>query len=234
MLTMTRSNKKREIFTGIGIGILYTLLLISLGIVLAINLRFLYYADIHLFDIDKKTGLSYDTIRLNYDALIDYCSPFFTGDLVFPTLAASASGLSHFAEVKVIFQIAYYFLAIGTPILILFLVLKLRKGTYQFLRTSIITALLLPTITALGCCLNFNKTFTLMHQIFFRNNDWIFDPVTDPVILILPEEFFLQCAVVIILTVFFGILFFFLLYKHYKKKHSTKSLVKSSNNYIYI
>lgn len=233
MLITTKKHRKKEFISGIGIGVLYTILLISLGIILAINLRFLYYADIHLLDIDKKTGLSYDTIRLNYDALIDYCSPFFTGDLVFPTLAASASGLSHFDEVKVIFQATYWILAVGTPVLVLLLIIKLHKGNYRFLRIAAITSLLLPTITAILCCINFNWTFTLMHRIFFRNNDWIFDPITDPIILLLPEEFFLQCAIVIILTVFLGALIFLILYRHYKKKYHITPLVKPTINYIY-
>lgn len=233
MLMTTKKHHKKELFSGIGIGILFTIWLIFLGVILAINLRFLYYADIHLFDIDKTSGLSYETIRSNYDALIDYCSPFFTGDLVFPTLTSSANGLSHFAEVKVIFQTIYWIFAISSPILIIVLLLKLRQKSYHFLRVAAITTILLPAITALLCCIDFNWTFTLMHRILFRNNDWIFDPTMDPVILILPEEFFLQCAVVIILTVFLGVVMLLLLYKHYKKKYDVTPLIKPAVNYIY-
>ncbi len=27
---------------------------------------------------------------------------------------------------------------------------------------------------------------------FFRNQDWLFDPQTDPIILVLPENFFMR------------------------------------------
>ena len=40
-----------------------------------------------------------------------------------------------------------------------------------------------------------------MHRIFFRNDYWIFDAETDPVIRMLPEEFFLHCGLLIILLV---------------------------------
>ena len=41
--------------------------------------------------------------------------------------------------------------------------------------------------------------FTVFHSIFFPGKDnWLFDPVTDPVILILPEAFFRNCAIAIV------------------------------------
>ena len=45
--------------------------------------------------------------------------------------------------------------------------------------------------------IDFNKAFVLFHKLFFSNDDWLFDPATDEVITILPEEFFMQCAVLI-------------------------------------
>lgn len=39
----------------------------------------------------------------------------------------------------------------------------------------------------------------MFHSIFFPGKDnWLFDPVTDPVILILPEAFFRNCAIAIV------------------------------------
>jgi integral membrane protein (TIGR01906 family) len=38
----------------------------------------------------------------------------------------------------------------------------------------------------------------------FRNDYWIFDEATDPVIMILPDAFFLHCAVMIILLILIG------------------------------
>ena len=33
-----------------------------------------------------------------------------------------------------------------------------------------------------------------MHKILFNNDDWLFDYETDPIIYLLPEEFFLTCG----------------------------------------
>ena len=37
---------------------------------------------------------------------------------------------------------------------------------------------------------NFEGSFVLFHKTMFNNDYWIFDPNLDPVINILPEEFF--------------------------------------------
>ena len=42
----------------------------------------------------------------------------------------------------------------------------------------------------------------MFHSIFFPGKDnWLFDPATDPVILILPEAFFRSCAILILAAV---------------------------------
>lgn len=234
-----RNNRRRKRMSesflpaDIGIGILFTLFFISLGLILAINLRFLYYADIKWFDLENTTGLSYSTIKLNYDALIDYCWPFFTGKLVFPTLAASASGLSHFEEVKVLFNAFYIIFGITLISLAGIIIWKYKKRQFQYLRVASITAIVLPLVTLLGCSINFNAAFTLMHKIFFRNDDWLFDPATDPIITLLPEEFFLQCAIVIIAVVLIGCLTLYLVYRKLKKKSKVQPLIQPKVNYYY-
>ena len=52
--------------------------------------------------------------------------------------------------------------------------------------------------------LNWDQVFVTFHKLFFSNDYWIFDPRTDPVITILPDEFFLHCAVMILCMVVCG------------------------------
>lgn len=40
---------------------------------------------------------------------------------------------------------------------------------------------------------DFDGFFVIFHKILFRNNDWLFDPSLDPIIDVLPDEFFAQC-----------------------------------------
>jgi len=206
-------------------GILFTLFFISAGLILAINFRPLFYADIKLLNLEAESGLSASVIKENYDALIDYCSPFYTGELSFPSLPASESGLSHFAEVKVLFQF-FYITGVVTLILLIGIALyERKKKNHEYLLISSITMILLPLICLIGSAIDFNKTFVLFHRLVFSNDDWLFDPVTDPIINILPESFFLQCALIIIFTVLAGSLILFLCYRHYCR---LKSKVASS------
>ena len=52
--------------------------------------------------------------------------------------------------------------------------------------------------------LNWEKVFISFHELVFQNDYWLFDPVTDPVILVLPDEYFMHCAIMIIGIVLLG------------------------------
>ena len=73
-----------------------------------------------------------------------------------------------------------------------------------FLRSASIITVLLPVIVGILCAFNWDAAFTLFHEIMFRNDYWIFDEATDPVIMILPDAFFFHCAVMIILLILIG------------------------------
>lgn len=187
--------------TDLLIGIIFTLLFISIAVVITVNFRPLYYMDIDALNIEADSGIQKDVILENYNALIDYSSPFYKGELQFPSLAASESGLSHFEEVKNIFT-SFYILGAVTLILgVIIIIYKSRRKEISYLLVSAITAIVLPLLLGLLMGINFDKTFILFHKLFFNNNDWLFDPATDPVITILPDTFFMHCAILIILIV---------------------------------
>lgn len=210
---------KRFKFTDIIIGIIFTLLFISIAVVVTINFRPLYYMDIEYLNIEATSGYDKEVIKSNYDALIDYSSPFFTGDLKFPSLEASASGLQHFAEVKNIFTF-FYVLGIVTLIIgIIIIVQKSKNRDISYLMVTPITAIVLPLLLGIYMAMDFDRAFLVFHKICFNNDYWIFDPATDPVITILPEEFFMHSAILIILIVLlFSAAFIFLFF--WKRNHS--------------
>lgn len=48
---------------------------------------------------------------------------------------------------------------------------------------------------------NFDRAFTVFHSLFFPGKDnWIFDPAQDPIITLMPEEFFRNCAIFILVV----------------------------------
>lgn len=205
-------------FVSIILGIIFTLFFISAGLIFTINFRALYYYDIKALNIAKTSGYPVDVIRENYDALIDYCSPFFKGNLSFPTLPASREGLIHFQEVKDIFILFYYVLVITSLLLLIALFLSKGKKVHFNLKLSAITTIVVPLIVAGACMIDFDQTFVIFHKLFFRNDYWLFDPATDPIIELLPSQFFLHCAMVIVLFVFLGALLQYLFYARKNRK----------------
>lgn len=204
--------------TDIGIGLLFFIFFATLGTIFVINFGGLYRFDVNHLNIEGTSGLSYDVIMENYNALIAYCSPFFFGKLEFPSLAASPSGISHFAEVKVIFNGCYILMALSIVLLVVIILQKRKHHDYKYLKTASITSIVFPLLVGLGMSINFNQAFVIFHKLFFRNDDWLFDPATDPIITILPEEYFMHCAVVIVSVVILGSLSLFLAYRIYKRK----------------
>ena len=58
----------------------------------------------------------------------------------------------------------------------------------------------------------------IVHKIFFRNDYWVFDYRTDPVILALPEQLFMLLSIIII--VFLFVVCGLIKYTYYKMKKS--------------
>ena len=212
-------NKKLFIsLTNVAIGILFLIFFISVGLSIAIYVRPLYYMGMER--ISAETGFSTEIIKENYDALIDYCNPFFTGELDFPTLPESATGISHFEEVKVIFNLFFVLLFITPFFLAGLIYLQHRLNSTSWMLASPIIICVLPLLIGLACAVDFNRIFVLFHEIVFQNDDWLFSPYEDPIILFLPERFFLQCALIIVGTVLIGCVI--LLAFYFVKKKRTK------------
>ena len=197
-----------HLLSDIFMGILFTIIAISAALIITINFKPLFLYEINAQNLVEHSGYDRETIIRNYDALIEYCSPFFTDALIFPDFSASESGLFHFEEVKIIFNTIYISGLISLLLYVSLSIFKLRQKSYSFIKTSAATTVLLPTIAAALCAINFEKLFIRFHEIVFNNDDWLFDYRTDPVILILPEEFFMHCLIMIIILiiVFAGIM----------------------------
>lgn len=194
------------------ISIVITLLSISSASVFVLFFRPIYYLSIKGFGITGRSGFNKNQIIENYDALIQYFYPFHKGNLALPTFGQSAQGIQHFAEVKDIFNVLLLMIPICLLLLILY-VIRNRSGKH-YLKTTAITLILVPVVFGTGFTLNFDQTFTLFHKIFFRNDYWLFNSKTDPIIKILPEEFFLLCGVIIIIIQIVLSVFCYTRYRH--------------------
>lgn len=182
-------------------SLLLMLLFISFSVVATLNFRQLYYFDIDYLDIPAYSGLDEDAIRQNYDVLIDYNSMFYDGELEFPSLIMSENGRIHFQEVKNIFVGLQYVLIADLLVCAALLAIHIRKKSFAFLKLTGIITIAVPALLGILIAVNWRWVFVTFHQIAFNNDYWIFDSATDPVIDMLPNEFFMHCALMILALV---------------------------------
>ena len=169
--------------------------LLSLAILLTIYLAWLLYPqEISWLNLTNRVHLQPQTIQHNFNVLMAYLTNPFSQQLEMPDLPSSVSGLHHFAVVKGLFHLAQGVALVTLPIFYLFWKQVIRKGFLPLYRRALLIILSLPLALGLvGVFIGFEQFFTLFHQILFVGDDtWLFDPAKDPVILILPEDFFLH------------------------------------------
>ena len=171
------------------------LFLLSVAILLTIYLAWLVYPqEISWLNLTNRVHLQPQTIQHNFNVLMAYLTNPFSQQLEMPDLPSSVSGLHHFAVVKGLFHLAQGVALVTLPIFYLFWKQVIRKGFLPLYRRALLIILSLPLALGLvGVFIGFEQFFTLFHQILFIGDDtWLFDPAKDPVILILPENFFLH------------------------------------------
>ena len=191
------SYKKNDIF----LAIMLMIFIISFAVVFTVFFKPLYYFDINYLNIDQISGLDAETIKENYRILINYQSIFYQGTLSLPDFVMSDSGRIHFEEVKRIFEAIQVMMVISGLISIPMTIKKIKEKEYRFLRLTGLITIIVPTVLGFLAAFDFERAFVLFHQIVFRNNYWIFDYRTDPVITILPETFFMHCFMLIVVIV---------------------------------
>jgi integral membrane protein (TIGR01906 family) len=178
-------------------ALMLSVLTVSIG--LPIYIRPFYYAHIDALALERS-GFTAQQIRTAYDQVLDYLTlpgkPFGTGEL-----AHSAEGEAHFADCKVLFDLNAGVL-IGSALCVGAILLLRRLGKAPSLRRAAFFAgagaITLPLAVGGLAALDFNRAFVIFHHIFFPGKDnWMFDPRTDEIILVLPQEFFRNCAILI-------------------------------------
>ena len=188
--------------------------LLTAAIGLPIYIRPFYYAHIEAFDLARVSGYSEAEIREAYDEVLDYLTlpgkEFSTG-----VLPHSAEGKAHFEDCKVLFDLnASILIGSGLVLAVLFFLRK-KWGPYRIGKHSAPFWAAVLTVTApmaIGAlaALDFDRAFVIFHSIFFPGNtNWVFDWYRDPIIRVLPQEFFMDCAILIgvgLITMAVGIL----------------------------
>ena len=188
--------------------------LLTAAIGLPIYIRPFYYAHIEAFDLPARSGYTAEEIRAAYDEVLDYLTlpgqEFSTG-----VLPHSAEGKAHFEDCKVLFDLNASILAGSGLVLAVLFFMRKKWGPYRIGKHSAPFWAAVLSVTApimIGClaALDFDRAFVIFHSIFFPGKtNWVFDWYADPIIRVLPQEFFMDCAILIgvgLITMAVGIL----------------------------
>lgn len=201
-----KPSKLLSLFT----GVFTALLVLSASIAVPLLCRPFYYAHIKALNLDGYTGLSVEQIKEAFDQVMDYCLGL-RPDFAAGVLPFSQSGASHFADVRGLFLLDLWVAVISlAALVILFVLSRKRKLTPAPLLghgpgfwAAIGLGGLFLIVGGLAAT-NFERAFVIFHSLFFPGKtNWLFDWRTDPIILLLPEDFFRNCAILILTLLIF-------------------------------
>jgi integral membrane protein (TIGR01906 family) len=168
-------------------------------------------------NISEYAGFTNKQIKENYDYIVDFVSTWREIDFHLPSLWYSDSGKEHFIDVKNIFNTLDVVLIVSLLLLSLSIALFYTKIKFRFLKYSSLILFILPPTLGIFFFINFDASFTMFHKIFFRNNMWLFDPSVDPIIDILPQEFFYHSTISILLCLILCSIINLFIYKKLNK-----------------
>lgn len=185
-------------------SLLTAVIAVTSSIAVPILCRPFYYAHIKPLGLESNTGMTAAQIREAYGQVVDFCVGL-RADFAAGVLPFSRSGASHFADVKVLFLLVMYLLAVSAALLVIFslfcrkcgLCAKRFFGRGPAFWSACGMAAIFFVIGAFAAA-DFDSAFVVFHSLFFPGKtNWMFDPRTDPVILLLPDIFFRNCAILI-------------------------------------
>ncbi|AOR24806.1 TIGR01906 family membrane protein [Clostridium taeniosporum] len=207
MINELQNSYKTKKFINYILGMFNALFMISISVIITLNLTPIYKWTIYKYNLSQYSELTVEELMFNYRKLIVYLQNPFIDKLSFPNFSMSMQGEIHFQEVKNIFMYINIYIFVVMILLGIYILIKhkIKYSNYvdltQILNNSANYILIFFTFVILCILINFSKTFNLFHRIIFRNNYWLFDSRVDPIINVLPEEFFMIMSIVILIFI---------------------------------
>lgn len=195
--------KKPSKFLSVLTSLLLAVALVTGAVAVPIFWRGFYYGQIDALSLPAETGFSPEVIRGAFDQVMDYL--VMGGEFGTGALKWSEAGMAHFADCQILFYLDFLILAVSVLLLGLIALrcLSKRVRLHRFLgQGSCFWALVLLLVVLGGLAtwalLDFDSLFTAFHHVCFPGKtNWVFDPITDQIILILPETFWVRAAALV-------------------------------------
>ena len=213
MIVVFKSLKFSKILLKILFGFVLAIFLISISATFVINTPIFYSFEFNKNNIDEITQIPPDELMRASQQIREY----FTNDEQYLNLEVYQNGvlrsiysekeISHMKDVKFLIKGVYTLAIISLTMIVMTIVWGTALKTNGFLsilvkllassaKYILITALILSVLSLLA----FQQLFLIFHQISFANDLWILDPSKDYLIIMFPQNFFLEA------TLFIGLL----------------------------
>lgn len=195
----------KEKFIGIAQAMLIALVILAGTIAVPILCRPIFYLHITPFDLTDAVGLTVQQVKTAYNEMMNFCIGI-TDTFSVGVLPFSESGASHFADVRKLFVLDLRVLVIAAVLLAVLLFCRRKKpvrllGHTPGFWSAIGLGVTFLTVGGLAA-LDFNRAFQVFHKLFFPGKtNWLFSSWEDPVIKMLPAEFFRNCAILILAVI---------------------------------
>ncbi len=160
--------------------------------------------------LHENRHVSHNYIEWDYEYASEQIMRYLNGsedDLVFPSFEGgddvlmTERGLSHMEDVRTLYDNGRIIIACAVVFAAISgLYLWDRKEFWLTLKRVWIFPAAFVTVVGVMMAIDFNWAFTLFHQILFTNDLWLLSAL-DPLIIMLPYEFFLITGVSIIVFI---------------------------------
>ncbi len=151
-------------------------------------------------DTPSVTGLSMDQLMRVSDQTLDYLKDNRDDLIIYEEMSGETiqvfkgREIEHMVDVKNLFMIGFTIRNISGVISFLsvaYLWMKYKKSILQSIRAGSILFFALIASIGLFAFLDFNRAFTIFHELLFTNDLWLLNPETDIMIQMLPIDFFM-------------------------------------------
>lgn len=214
--------RKSHFFINLIGSLSLVLFICSFSIFSVSNTRWIYNRDIDLLNLTESGNISKAEIKQNFEDLLYYINNKDPEELKLTSFPVSPNGSIHFKDTKELFLKNKNLLFISFFLLCSCIYFAYINRRMNFLYYGAFSCLLILSSILLGALINFDSAFTLFHKLLFANDYWLFSPVSDPVITILPQEFFFHCFIFIcafiILLSLLSVAIGFFMNKHFNKR----------------
>ncbi|WP_288588521.1 TIGR01906 family membrane protein [uncultured Streptococcus sp.] len=177
--------------------------LLSLAVLVAIYSAWLIYPlEVDWLKLTLQVTITKADLLKNFNVSMTYLTNPLSHTLAMPDFPSSASGLKHFGDVKHLFHLAQaVFILLAYPSWHFLKNSRAEKSLFLHQRAFTLAAILPIVIAVVGLLIGFDQFFTLFHEMLFPgDSSWLFNPATDPIIWVLPEEYFMHCFIIFFVT----------------------------------